>query len=417
MKLQPNHDERGFTLTELLIAMMVFTVIMGSVITLLVKSQKIFSTEQGVSEMDQNARLLMDFLTRDIQQSKENGLGLGSKFRSIYSYNGPEGKTDAVTIISSDTETKVPSAGLPLIPASTLEFSANDGYVDMLPNGSGNVTARDIVNAIQPGEEFIITATLQDGTVQYDFVKVHNARLTHKGAVGLSIEPVNHNGVQPEVPHGRIYQGGTYTMRPVMVKRYFVDRKTDDEHPNLSLSINEGPPTVIARNIIAFQLRYLEVQDGQVEGEWVKQQNISNRYKSLAVEITMTARTEILNEPESERLVTLASVVRPRNLPSGEFGSAGGGGGGAPGFPGPGGSGGGIDDSFPGDGFPGGGGKPGFPGPGGSGPGDAGFGGPDGSGSGSGFGSPGGGGFGNGGYNYRDRRIGKQPRLGERLNP
>ena len=281
MKLQPNHDERGFTLTELLIAMMVFTVIMGSVITLLVKSQKIFRTEQGVSEMDQNARLLMDFLTRDIQQSKENGLGLGSKFRSIYSYNGPEGKTDAVTIISSDTETKVPSAGLPLIPASTLEFSANDGYVDMLPNGAGNVTARDIVNAIQPGEEFIISATLQDGTVQYDFVKVHNARLTHKGAVGLSIEPVNHNGVQPEVPHGRIYQGGTYTMRPVMVKRYFVDRKTDDEHPNLSLSINEGPPTVIARNIVAFQLRYLEVQDGQVEGAWVKQQNISNRYKSL----------------------------------------------------------------------------------------------------------------------------------------
>ena len=49
----------------------------------------------------------------------------------------------------------------------------------------------------------------------------------------------------------------------------------------------------------------------------------------------MTARTEIENEPESERLVTLASVVRPRNLPSGEFGSAGGGGGGAPGFPGP----------------------------------------------------------------------------------
>ncbi len=298
-----------------------------------------------------------------------------------------------------------------------MEFTANDGYVDMLPNGSGNVTARDIVNAIKPGEEFIITATLQDGTVQYDFVKVQNARVTHKGAVGLSIEPVNHNGVQPEIPHGRIYYGGTYTMRPVTVKRYFVDRKTDDGHPNLSLSINEGPPTIIARNIVAFQLRYLEVKDGQVDGAWVKQQNISNHYKSVAVEITMTARTEIANEPESERLVTLASVVRPRNLPSGEFGSSGGGGGGAPGFPGPGGSGGGIDDGFPGDGFPGGGGRPGFPGSGGSGPSDPGFGGPNGSGSGSGFGSPGGGGFGNGGYNYRDRRIGKQPKLGERLNP
>ena len=75
--------ERGFSLTELMIAMMVFTVVVGSVIALLAKSQTIFRTEQGVSEMDQNARLLIDFITRDIQQAKENGLGIGPKFRSI----------------------------------------------------------------------------------------------------------------------------------------------------------------------------------------------------------------------------------------------------------------------------------------------------------------------------------------------
>ncbi len=422
MKLRQSHeqvscplkDERGFSLTELLIAMMVFTVIMGSVITLLTKSQKIFRTEQGVSEMDQNARLLMDFMTRDIQQSKENGLGLGSKFRSIYSYNGPEGKTDAVTIISSDTETRIPSGGLPLVPASALEFSATNGYVEMLPNGSGNVKSRDIVSAMQPNEEFIISSTLQDGTVQFDFVKVNNARVTQEGAIGLSFQAVNHNGVQPEIPHGRVYQGGAYTMRPVTVKSYFVDRNTDKDHPNLALSVNEGPPTIIARNIVAFQLRYLEVQDGQVEGEWVKQQNISNRYKTQAVEITMTARTEVEKDPQAERLVTLASVVRPRNLPSGEFGSAGGSTG-SPGFPGPGsGSGGPGDGSgFPGDGS---GGGPGGPGNGSGGPGDTSFGGP-GSGSGSGTGFDGSDGFGRGGYNYRDRRIGKAPKLGERLNP
>jgi Tfp pilus assembly protein PilW len=44
---------------------MVFSIILGTVVTLLVKSQTIFRAEQGVSEMDQNARLLMDFLTRD----------------------------------------------------------------------------------------------------------------------------------------------------------------------------------------------------------------------------------------------------------------------------------------------------------------------------------------------------------------
>src|SRR5215217_6325907 len=101
--------EKGFSLVELLIAMMVFTIIMGSVITLVVKSQRIFSTEQNAAEMNQSGRLLIDFLTRDIQQSKENGLGLGQRFRSVYSYNGPEGKTDELTIVSSDTDTKIPS--------------------------------------------------------------------------------------------------------------------------------------------------------------------------------------------------------------------------------------------------------------------------------------------------------------------
>src|SRR5262245_28216394 len=101
--------EAGFSLTELLIAMMVFTVIMGSVITLLTKSQRIFTTEQNAAETNQNGRMLVDFLTRDIQQSKENALGLGDRFRSVYSYNGPEGKTDELTIVSSDTDTKVPS--------------------------------------------------------------------------------------------------------------------------------------------------------------------------------------------------------------------------------------------------------------------------------------------------------------------
>ena len=65
--IRTSPGQRGFTMAELVIAMAVFTVIIGAVVMLFSKSQTIFRTEQGVSEMDQNARLLMDFLTRDIQ--------------------------------------------------------------------------------------------------------------------------------------------------------------------------------------------------------------------------------------------------------------------------------------------------------------------------------------------------------------
>ncbi len=404
--------ERGFSMTELMIAMMVFTLIMGSVIALLTKSQKIFRTEQGVSEMDQNARLMIDFLTRDIQQAKENGLGLGEKFRSIYSYNGPEGKTDEVTIVSSDTETEMPSAALPLVAASSRPFNASERYVEVLPNGQGLLEPGAVVDSIKPDEEFIISSTLPDGSVQFDFIKVTNARMTNEGTVGLSFDTVQHSGVEPVVPYESLYENGAFSLRPVTIKRYFIDRENDKEHPTFALSVNDNEPITIARNVVAFQLRYLELQDGEVEGQWVKEQSIESDKKTLAIEVTLTARTEVKDDPDAERLITLASVIRPRNLPDGTFGSSNGTRNpGLPGGPG-GGSGGDPDGGGPGGGFPGG---PGGGGPGG--PGGPGGGWDDGGGGSGGGPWDGDGGPGGDGWNRRSRRIGKPPRLGERLNP
>ncbi|HVF90833.1 MAG TPA: prepilin-type N-terminal cleavage/methylation domain-containing protein [Blastocatellia bacterium] len=412
-------SERGFSLVELMIAMMVFTLIMGSVVGLLVKSQKIFRTEQGVSEMDQNARLMIDFLTRDIQQSKENALGLGQNFRSIYSYNGPEGKTDEVTIISSDTETKIPSAALPLTAATTRPFSALDHYVEILPNGHSNLEIGDVHANLKANEEFIISATLQDGSTQFDFVKVTGARVTPEGTLGLSFNPVEHKGVQPEIPYGSVYEDGVFTLRPVSIKRYFIDRENDKHHPHFALSVNGGEPISISRNVVAFQLRYLEQKQGEVEGQWVKEQSIARGYRTLAVEVTMTARTEIKGDTEAERLVTLASVVRPRYLPGDGFGSSGGSR--NPGFPGGGGGDGEGWDDGSGDGGNGGDGPGGGPGGNGRGPGDSGFGGSGGPGGGGGLGSGSGSddsfGFGSGGYRHETRRIGRNPKLGQRLRP
>jgi len=402
-------NQRGFTMAELMIAMAVFMLIIGSVVTLLGKSQTIFRTEQGVSEMDQNARLLMDFLTRDVQQSKENALGLGSRFRSIYSNNGPEGKTDEMTIISSDTESKLPVGSLPLIAASTKPFATGDRYVEVLPNGAARIEPMAVINALVPDEEFVVSAPREDGSLQFDFIKIKSAKLTGDGTIGVSFEPVEHRGVEPEVRFGETYEGGFFTMRPCTIKRYFVDRKSDREHPTFSLSVNDSPAIPIARNLVAFQVRYLEVKDGEADGVWVKQQNISRQYKTVALEVTMTARTEIKSDQQAERLVTLASVIRPRFISGGAFGSAPGGGAGtsSPGLPGDGGprGGGGVDG---GDGSGGGSGSGGYPTRSGSG-GRGGF-----DRNGDGDGSDG---FGNGGYNHETRRIGKQPKLGERLNP
>lgn len=410
--LRNAHDQSGFSLTEMMIALMVFTMIAGAVLLLLTKSQKIFRSEQGVSEMDQNARLMMDFLTRDIQQSKENGLGLGPKFRSIYSNNGPDGKTDEVTIVSGETDTKVPAEALPLISASQREFSIQNHYVEVLPNGAAKVDTSAVASAISPNEEFLVSGYREDGSLQFDFIKATNVKVNADGVIGMSFNTVDHPAIQPEVPFGGVYENGNYSVRPVTIKRYFVDRATDKSHPSFALAVNDGSPIKIARNVVAFQLRYLETKDGEVDGAWVKQQNFSRQFKTQAIEVTLTARTEIDGDKQAERVVTLASVVRPRLTPGGNYGSSPGGGGpSVPGLPGEGGGpgggpGGGYGADPGGDGNGTGGGNPrGY---------DA-DGNPRGSGSGGGFG--GSGGPGAEGYKHETRRIGKNPRLGERLNP
>jgi prepilin-type N-terminal cleavage/methylation domain-containing protein len=304
--------EFGFTLTELMIALMVFTLITSSVIALLVKSQAIFRTEQGVSEMDQNARLLIDFLTRDIQEAKENALGISPRLRSIYSYNGPEGKTDELIIVSSDTESKLPATALPFIPASSRAFSAYDRYVEVLPNGAARIEPRSVLSSFTPDEHLIISSTLENGSVQFDIVKVKGARLTETGSIGISFEPVSYNGVRSEVPFGSTYENGSFTIRPIAIKRYFVDKSSDKNHPTFALSTGDGAPIPIARNIVAFGLRYLEVREGEGQGYWVKEQTIAPGYRTEAIEVTLTARTEIKGDKQAERLVTLASVIRPR---------------------------------------------------------------------------------------------------------
>src|SRR5262249_32098014 len=152
----------------------------------------------------------------------------------------------------------------------------------------------------------LISSVHQDGAIQFDFIKIKAAKLTDTGTIGLSFEPVEHKGVQPEIPLGSDYEGGSFTLRPVAIKRYYVD-KTDKEHPSLALSVNDGAPITIARNVTAFQLRYLEVQEGEANGKWVKQQSISSKSHTLAIEVTMTAKAEIARDNDKDPQVTLAS--------------------------------------------------------------------------------------------------------------
>ncbi len=71
--------ERGFTLVELMVAMAVGGIVMAAVMTSFLSQHRSYLAQDNVVEMQQNARVSMDMLTRDIRSAgfDPNNLGAG----------------------------------------------------------------------------------------------------------------------------------------------------------------------------------------------------------------------------------------------------------------------------------------------------------------------------------------------------
>ncbi|MBV5327055.1 MAG: prepilin-type N-terminal cleavage/methylation domain-containing protein [Chlorobium sp.] len=72
-------NERGFTLVELMIAVAVGGIVMAAVMTSFLSQHRSYLAQDEVVEMQQNARVAMDMLTRDIRSAgfDPNNLGAG----------------------------------------------------------------------------------------------------------------------------------------------------------------------------------------------------------------------------------------------------------------------------------------------------------------------------------------------------
>ena len=62
-------NERGFTLIEVLISIAITLVVMASVFALLTRGQRSFEREPQIADLQQNARNVLDMVSRDILQT------------------------------------------------------------------------------------------------------------------------------------------------------------------------------------------------------------------------------------------------------------------------------------------------------------------------------------------------------------
>jgi len=77
-------SERGFSLLEVLISIMITLIVMGAVFGLLTRGQKTFQREPEVADLQQSARTVLDLVTRDILQA---GAGLPPEYPAFSRIN------------------------------------------------------------------------------------------------------------------------------------------------------------------------------------------------------------------------------------------------------------------------------------------------------------------------------------------
>lgn len=73
-------SEQGFTLTELMVAIVIFSVVMGAIYTTYMSQQKAYRVTETVTEAQQNLRSAMWNLERDIRMAGYNSKGISGAF-------------------------------------------------------------------------------------------------------------------------------------------------------------------------------------------------------------------------------------------------------------------------------------------------------------------------------------------------
>jgi prepilin-type N-terminal cleavage/methylation domain-containing protein len=318
-------NERGFSLVELMVAMLVTLIVSGAIVGLLSAGGNSFRREPEISDRQQNIRLAMDAIARD---AFEAGNGLPT-FSQVFTRTDPAGScaagldacgavgsgganSDVLEMVSADERCPVQTVcngraggsagafvtreGVPAcfaIPGlALLTDTTNTGFAVQIANANAAAACTDSGNSARNGS-FSLLAPLAPWT----------AALQADTSISPAAGSTQINGSVNFVYAGRVvrYRIGNSTdtldAAPALWRsasgRYRLDGTTPAE-PGVGGFAGGQPWEMVARGIEDFQVSYL---DGT--GVWSDQPPVSTagNWTTLVqkVRITLSARTLALN--------------------------------------------------------------------------------------------------------------------------
>ncbi|MFQ5849170.1 MAG: PilW family protein [Candidatus Binatia bacterium] len=287
---------RGFTLSELLVAMVLSLTVMAGLYSFYISGQRVYAIQDQLLETQQNLRIALELLVEDIQGA--GGIGIPSA-AAVTVANSSTG-ADLLSLLIPDP-TVCPAPNPQVIPILTYNLGQGGGAANMFLDSGSTCAAMD-------GKVGIVVdaSGLNYRTIEITQVTTANDKVNF--SPGLS--PLNSSGGL-----GADYTGGTLVLLRQVT--YTVDL-SDSAKPVLRRDLNQGAGSEPIANYIEdmqVSLGYDRNSDGLIaevgsiadDDEWVfnvaSESNATEAPTNLrSIRIVLVGRTR-LQDPQFQGLL------------------------------------------------------------------------------------------------------------------
>jgi len=270
---------RAFTLIELLISMALSGIVMSAIYTLFISQNRSYNIQEQVSEMQQNARVAMDRIVRDVRMAgygvvNSEAFLIGS-VDSVYDEddfqtNNDPNRLDADGIMIRRADS--PPLGIITYSGTTLSVCSPSNFEagDILTITAGNNYQAIQVTQIADTSASPCPARCDAGSGQCDKINFSPGQSAYNNPGGLDDWASN----------------GTVAL--FAQTAYFIDVKSDGS-PVLKRSINGQPAQTLAENIEDLQIAY-QLSD---DATWYDTLSPAQQVQDIrSVRINLLARTD-----------------------------------------------------------------------------------------------------------------------------
>ena len=236
------HSEAGFSLIEVMSALIILAIAMTAVFATFISQQKSFTVQNRVAEMQQNLRQVVEYVSRDIRLAgygipdnvtiPNNIISAGvTSIRSLYAIDNTTGPDQIFILYLFDMDANQPP---------TTDNASG------VPANAGSITVQSTAGFLTTGRELVL---ITDGTTAdlYETFAAAGTTLTFGG------------GYSYNAGHSKSYPAGSPPVSVAKARfvRYYIDSTTDPAHPTLMVDRMGGAAAQpVADDIEDLQLTY-----------------------------------------------------------------------------------------------------------------------------------------------------------------